>query len=65
MNQIEIAKAATIPSQTHEWLPGERDEYDSLRHRGRTLYDNLRTLFDWHHDAAFETAAEEFGTKDI
>lgn len=52
-----------ILSRPHEWLAGEQADYDSLKSRGRTLYDNLRTQFDVGHADAYTVAGEQHGAR--
>lgn len=57
------AELSPVLSRSHDWADGEQAEYDSLRHRGRSLYDNLRTQFDVSHADAFKAASAYHGTK--
>ena len=61
--QIAFAKvtANQVKSRNHDdWEEGDQDDYDGLTAAGRTLYDNLRTQFDWDHLDALVAAAHEF-----
>lgn len=60
---IDIAEDNPVRSRSHHWAAGEQAEYDALKHRGRTLYDNLRTQFDLDHATAYTAAAERHGVK--
>lgn len=63
---VQRALEHPVPSARHEWEPGQQADYNRLKAKGRTLYDNLRTQFPgtWDHDAAWDRAMEEFGLKD-
>lgn len=52
-----------VASGTHDWDDGQQAEYDLLKSRGRTLYDNLRTKYDVGHIQAYVWAADLFGKK--
>ena len=59
--QILWAEEQPVQSREHVWHEDEQAQYDSLKALGRTLYDNLRTQFDWSHDDAYEAALDRFG----
>lgn len=59
--QIRICEEQPVRSDHHNWVLGQQAEYDSLHHRGRSLYDNLRTQFGWGHQDAYTVALEEHG----
>lgn len=58
---IEQAETHPVGSRHHEWTGTEQAEYDSLHHRGRTLYDNLRTQYDASHADAYAAALAAHG----
>lgn len=58
---VAQAEANPVRSRAHDWEPGEQAEYDSLHHRGRSLYDNLRTQFDASHGDAYAAALDAHG----
>ena len=60
---IQQAIDHPVRSRHHEWAEGEQADYDSLKASGRSLYDNLRTQFNWGHNGAFTAAREKFGLK--
>jgi hypothetical protein len=45
-----FANHGTTRSDHHTWAEGEKAEYDSLPHYGRTLYDQIRTRLQCTHD---------------
>jgi len=54
-----------VRSRHHDWAPGEQYGYNHLTHKGRSLYDNLRTKYDFSHRQALIFATIEFGTKNV
>jgi hypothetical protein len=50
-------------SRTHEFVGDQKAHYDMLTARGRTLYDNLRTLFDVGHADAWWASYDRFGIR--
>jgi hypothetical protein len=54
-----------VKSRHHEWTGSEQGQYDSLHHRGRTLYDNLRTKYNVSHRVAFSIALDKHGKKKV
>lgn len=55
---ITHAELNPVRSRRHDWADGEKVQYDSLRWQGRTLYDTLRTKYDWGHVQALAAATE-------
>ena len=47
----------------HGFTGTEQAEYDSLRHRGRTMYDHLRWFHGKSHAEAHAEALAAFGSK--
>ncbi len=50
--------------RNHHFTGDEQAQYDSLRHRGRSLYDDLR----WSgatHEAAYAEALSTHGSKPV
>jgi hypothetical protein len=61
---VEEAEAFEGRSAHHAFTSSEKADYDSLNHRGRTLYDNLRTLHpDLAHAPTFHVAKANHGLK--
>lgn len=52
-----------MKSRNHEFTGNEQREYDMLKARGRTLYDNLRTQFNIEHVPAYVWALDLYGKK--
>lgn len=47
----------------HGFTGTEQAEYDSLKARGRTMYDHLRWFHGASHDSAYAEALVAFGSK--
>lgn len=62
--QVQQAKSYRVRSRDHEFVGSEQSEYDALKAAGRTLYDNLRTQYDWDHMMALNVAVREYGKKE-
>ncbi len=48
----------------HHFTPTQKREYDSLRARGRSMYDDLRWNESASHNDAFRDARYSYGLKD-
>ncbi len=48
----------------HHFTPTQKREYDSLRARGRSMYDDLRWNENATHADAFRDARYSYGLKD-
>lgn len=60
---IVDAQENPVMSRNHEFTDLQLQQYNALKQRGRRLYDNLRTKFDYSHDWAFTVAEEREGLK--
>lgn len=58
---VAEVEANPVRSRHHQWVSNEKEQYDSMHWRGRTLYDNLRTQKDYSHSLAFWTAWVKYG----
>ena len=45
-----VADYGHTRSDHHEWTPEQKVQYDTLRHQGRRLYDQLRTRLALTHN---------------
>ena len=62
-DQITFAIENPVRSRHHQWAEHQQREYNSMSNKGRRLYDNLRTQFDWSHNEAYVAAVNTFGLK--
>lgn len=60
---VRFVEEHPVKSDTHVWSLGLQAEYDRLHHRGRTMYDQLRTQLGWDHAQALELAEARHGRK--
>lgn len=52
-----------VLSDHHQWIDNQQAEYNLLKARGRSFYDNLRTKFGVAHIQAYVWSADLFGKK--
>jgi len=49
----------------HHFTGDEQAQYDSLKHRGRSMYDDLRWHHGKSHDEAYAEALATHGSKPV